>query len=212
MNVKASILVTIGRRPLPRKRSPGFGSDRTSDEKGTARPSDTDISRLITLQICAAGRVHGRNISIRISIRKISMALDYWGHGWPRSRSPLTGTSIFLSFPFFFSSFLEPNFLPNHVYLSLSLREKNIKISIFIFRGEIKQDLDLVSRRFFVSAGKGTDSSLARRSESLFAHRSSDVIGISIRTFRRGFIFNLSRATGDEKDGRKTVTERFVRL
>lgn len=69
-----------------------------------------------------------------------------------------------------------------------------------------------MSRRFFVSAGKGTDSSLARRSESLFAHRSSDVIGISIRTFRRGFIFNLSRATGDEKDGRKTVTERFVRL
>lgn len=191
MNVKASILVTIGRRPLPRKRSPGFGSDRTSDEKGTARPPDTDISRLITLQICAAGRVHGRNISIRISIRKISMALDYWGHGWPRSRSPLTGTSIFLSFPFFFSSFLEPNFLPNYVYFSLR-EEKNIKISIFIFQGEIKQDLDLVSRRFFVSAGKGTDSSLARRSESLFAHRSSDVIGISIRTFRRGFIFNRS--------------------
>lgn len=44
MNVKASILVTIGRRPLPRKRSPGFGSDRTSDQKGTPRPPDTDIS------------------------------------------------------------------------------------------------------------------------------------------------------------------------
>lgn len=118
----------------------------------------------------------------------------------------------FLSFLFLLLSRAE---LPSKPCLSLSFflrKEKNIKISIFIFQGEIKQDLDLVSRRFFVSAGKGTDSSLARRSESLFAHRSSDVIGISIRTFRRGFIFNLSRATGDEKDGRKTVTERFVRL
>lgn len=98
----------------------------------------------------------------------------------------------FLSFLFLLLSRAE---LPSKPCLSLSFflrKEKNIKISIFIFQGEIKQDLDLVSRRFFVSAGKGTDSSLARRSESLFAHRSSDVIGISIRTFRRGFIFNRS--------------------
>lgn len=127
MNVKASILVTIGRRPLPRKRSPGFGSDRTSDQKGTPRPPDTDISRLITLQICAAGHIQA-NISIRISIRKISMALDYWGHGWPRSRSPLTGTSIFLFFFFFFPPSSRTSFQTVHrIYLSLSLSQRGEK-------------------------------------------------------------------------------------
>lgn len=148
MNVKASILVTIGRRPLPRKRSPGFGSDRTSDQKGTPRPPDTDISRLITLQICAAGHIQA-NISIRISIRKISMALDYWGHGWPRSRSPLTGTSIFLFFFFFFSSHQAE--LRSKPYLSFSFsqsegREKKIKIFIFFEGNIITQDLTTILR------------------------------------------------------------------
>lgn len=150
MNVKASILVTIGRRPLPRKRSPGFGSDRTSDQKGTPRPPDTDISRLITLQICAAGHIQA-NISIRISIRKISMALDYWGHGWPRSRSPLTGTSIFLFFFFFFfppssrTSFQ----IVHRIYLSVRGERKKDQ-NIYFFRGEYYNAGSLGSLRFFV--------------------------------------------------------------
>lgn len=153
MNVKASILVTIGRRPLPRKRSPGFGSDRTSDQKGTPRPPDTDISRLITLQICAAGHIQA-NISIRISIRKISMALDYWGHGWPRSRSPLTGTSIFLFFFFFFPPHqAELRSKPSTVFifLFLSVRgERKKDQNIYFFRGEYYNAGSLGSRRFFV--------------------------------------------------------------
>lgn len=209
MNVKASILVTIGRRPLPRKRSPGFGSDRTSDQKGTPRPPDTDISRLITLQICAAGHIQA-NISIRISIRKISMALDYWGHGWPRSRSPLTGTSIFLFFFFFFSP-IKPNFVPNRPpYLSFSFsrsegREKKIKIFIFFEGNIITQDLSdhddssLNARSnsgetFQLEREPATDSSHPKEGISVC----SDVIGISIRTFWRRFIQQFG-ATGVER-------------
>lgn len=207
MNVKASILVTIGRRPLPRKRSPGFGSDRTSDQKGTPRPPDTDISRLITLQICAAGHIQA-NISIRISIRKISMALDYWGHGWPRSRSPLTGTSIFLFFFFFFP--------PNQA----ELRSKPSTVFIFLFlsvRGERKKDQNIYFfRGEYYNAGSHDDSSLNARSnsgETFQLEREpatdsshpkegisvcSDVIGISIRAFWRRFIQQFG-ATGVER-------------
>ena len=206
MNVKASILVTIGRRPLPRKRSPGFGSDRTSDQKGTPRPPDTDISRLITLQICAAGHIQA-NISIRISIRKISMALDYWGHGWPRSRSPLTGTSIFLFFFFFFSPHkAELRSKSSTVFIFRSEgREKKIKIFIFFEGNIITQDLSdhddssLNARSnsgetFQLEREPATDSSHPKEGISVC----SDVIGISIRTFWRRFIQQFG-ATGVER-------------
>lgn len=205
MNVKASILVTIGRRPLPRKRSPGFGSDRTSDQKGTPRPPDTDISRLITLQICAAGHIQA-NISIRISIRKISMALDYWGHGWPRSRSPLTGTSIFLFFFFFF--FLpssRTSFQTVFIFLFLSVRgERKKDQNIYFFRGEYynagsHDDSSLNARSnsgetFQLEREPATDSSHPKEGISVC----SDVIGISIRTFWRRFIQQFG-ATGVER-------------
>lgn len=205
MNVKASILVTIGRRPLPRKRSPGFGSDRTSDQKGTPRPPDTDISRLITLQICAAGHIQA-NISIRISIRKISMALDYWGHGWPRSRSPLTGTSIFLFFFFFFPHQAELRSKSSTVFIFRSEgREKKIKIFIFFEGNIITQDLSdhddssLNARSnsgetFQLEREPATDSSHPKEGISVC----SDVIGISIRTFWRRFIQQFG-ATGVER-------------
>ena len=206
MNVKASILVTIGRRPLPRKRSPGFGSDRTSDQKGTPRPPDTDISRLITLQICAAGHIQA-NISIRISIRKISMALDYWGHGWPRSRSPLTGTSLFLFFFFFFSPHqAELRSKSSTVFIFRSEgREKKIKIFIFFEGNIITQDLSdhndssLNARSnsgetFQLEREPATDSSHPKEGISVC----SDVIGISIRTFWRRFIQQFG-ATGVER-------------
>lgn len=206
MNVKASILVTIGRRPLPRKRSPGFGSDRTSDQKGTPRPPDTDISRLITLQICAAGHIQA-NISIRISIRKISMALDYWGHGWPRSRSPLTGTSIFLFFFFFFSPHqAELHSKSSTVFIFRSEgREKKIKIFIFFEGNIITQDLsDHYDSSLNARSNSGETFQLEREPATDSSHPKegisvcSDVIGISIRTFWRRFIQQFG-ATGVER-------------
>ena len=68
VNVKASILVTIGRRPLPRKRSRGFGSNRTSDQKGT--PRTIQISELITLKSVSVRRTHVQAAFIRAVYEK----------------------------------------------------------------------------------------------------------------------------------------------